>query len=127
MWTIRWSENIVVLKSAKDTMKLINNIHCDHLNVQPIIVQVESSLGDLMLIGVGNESYSIIDYFPHNKNYSLSPQGENDGNDIVSFYIGDDESQFYTKDTIKYQTALEILEYFLTTDALLEKISWVYD
>ncbi len=39
--------------------------------------------------------------------------------------MGDDESEFYIRETVKYQTALEILKYFLTNNTVPENIVWI--
>ncbi len=127
MWTIRWDENQAASDSAEDVIEIINCIHCTYINRFPVIVQIESNSKDEILIGVGNEQYSIIDYFPVSQSYSMSPEGENEGDDIITFYLGDDESEFYIKDTIKYDTALKILKSFLTDNTLLTEINWVID
>lgn len=75
------------------------------------------------MIGVGNEEYSIIDYFPDSQSCSMSPEGD----DIIAFYLGDDESELYIKDTIKYDTALKILKSFLTDNTLITEINWIID
>lgn len=127
MWTIRWDENQATSDSVEDVIEIINSIHCTYINRFPVIVQIESNSKDEILIGVGNEQYSIIDYFPVSYSYSMSPEGENEGDDIITFYLGDDESEFYIKDTIKYDTALKILKSFLTDNTLLTEINWIID
>ena len=127
MWTIRWDENQAASDSAEDVIEIINCIHCTYINRFPVIVQIESNSKDEILIGVGNEQYSIIDYFPVSQSYSMSPECQYEGDDIITFYLGDDESEFYIKDTIKYDTALKILKSFLTDNTLLTEINWVID
>lgn len=127
MWIIRWDENEVTSESVEGVIEIINSIHRTYINRFPVIVQIESSSKDMILIGVGNEQYSIIDYFPDSESYSMSPEGENEGDDIITFYTGDDESEFYIKDTIKYNTTLKILKSLLTDNTLIAEINWLVD
>lgn len=127
MWTIRWDENEAISESVEGVIETVNSIHRTYINRFPVIVQIESSSGNMILFGVGNEQYSVIDYFPVNQGHSMSPEGENEGDDIITFYLGDDESEYYIKDTIKYDTALKILKSFLTDNTLLTEINWIID
>lgn len=127
MWTIRWNKNEAISESVEGVIEIINSIHRTYINRFPVIVQIETSSGDMILIGVGNEEYSIIDYFPDSQSCSMSPEGENEGDDIIAFYLGNDESEFYIKDTIKYDTALKILKSFLSNNTLLTEINWIID
>lgn len=127
MWTIRWDENEAISESVEGVIEIVNSIHRAYINRFPVIVQIETSSGDMILIGVGNEEYSIIDYFPDSQSCSMSPEGENEGDDIIAFYLGNDESEFYIKDTIKFDTALTILKSLLTDNTLLAGINWLVD
>lgn len=127
MWTIRWDENEAISESVEGVIETVNSIHRTYINRFPVIVQIESSSGNMILFGVGNEQYSVIDYFLVSQGHSMSPEGENEGDDIITFYLGDDESEYYIKDTIKYDTALKILKSFLTDNTLLTEINWIID
>ena len=127
MWILRWDKNEAIAESAEGVIGIINSIHRIYINRFPVIVQIESDSGDMILIGVGNEQYSIIDYFPDSESYSMTPEGENENDGIITFYLGEDESEFYIKDTIKYDTALKILTGFLTDNTLLTEINWIFD
>ena len=114
MWLVRWNDKTSALSNTEDVLNTIKNLHNTYLGLDPIIVQIENPYGDLMMIGLGNSQYSIVNYYPINSNYSLFPKGENKEDGTICFYMGDDESEFYIRDTIHYKTAIKILECFFS-------------
>lgn len=127
MWIVRWNDKTSSLSSTDDVLNTIKSLHNTYLELDPIIVQIENPVGDLIMIGLGNSQYSIVNYYPINSNYSLFPKGEYTEDGTICFYMGDDESEFYIRDTIHYETAIKILECFLANGNIYKTIEWQRD
>lgn len=128
MWTIYWDDKQLLLDTVEKVMDIVDKLNKEYIEKQPILIRVETDLGDIMCMGIGNrEGYSVIDFFPFDNGSSKSVEGENVGNGVVCFDMGGYESEFKISNTIKYRTALDILRYFLEENTLDGKVNWIDD
>ncbi len=128
MWKVYWDDQLVSLYDDKDILKLIEKLNNEYLNKNPIIVRIENDSGDTLCIGIGNEKeYSFVDYISYDGYIAKHAEEENVGDDIICFNMGDYESEFYSNETVKYQTALMILKHYLLNNSLDNRVKWIDD
>lgn len=128
MWTIYWNSESISVDNSREVFEIIDRLNLEYKKKTPIFVQVENSAGDRMCIGIGNnEEYSFINYFPFDGSSSKHVEGENEGNEVTCFYMGDYESEFYIDETIKYQTALNVLRAYVLNNILDKTVEWIED
>lgn len=128
MWTIYWNDKSIPADNVQKICEIIDKLNLEYVDKKPIIVRVENDSGDTMCICIGNkEGYSFMDYISCDGCTAKHIKGENVGDDIISFHMGEYESEFYIRDTIKYQTALKALRFFLLYNTLDTEIEWEDD
>ncbi len=127
MCTIYWDDNFISIDD-KEVVNFIEKLNKTYLKIKPIIIQVEKNNGDTMCIGIGNHAdYSVINYYSNDDGISKSVEGENEGSEVICFYMGDYESEFYIYETIQYKTALNILSTFVLQNILDKTVEWIDD
>ena len=128
MWKVCWEDKSKLLHDRKEVLELIEKLNEEYLDQGSIIVRVENDSGDTLCMGIGNKKgYSFIDYISHDGYMAKRAEGENVGDDIISFNMGGYESEFYISETIKYQTALAILKQYLLNNSLDNQVKWIDD
>lgn len=128
MWKVYWDNKSVSLYEEKEVLELIDKLNNEYLDKNSQIVCIENDSGDTLCIGIGNrKEHSFIDYISYDGYIAKHVEGENVGDDILSFNMGSYESEFYISETIKYQTALTILKQYLLNNSLDDQVKWIDD
>ena len=128
MWTIYWNSESISVDNAREVFEVIDRLNLEYNKKNPIFAQVENTVGDRMCIGIGNcEEYSFINFFAFDGSSSKHVEGENEGNEVICFYMGDYESEFYINETIKYKTAVNVLRTYVLDNTLDNAIEWIDD
>ena len=128
MWIMYWNAESTSVDDAQEVFEIIDKLNLEYIKKEPIFVQVENANGDRMCIGIGSyEEYSFINFFPYDGASSKHVEGENEGNEVICFYMGEYESEFYISETIKYQTAINVLRTFVLDNTLDKAVEWIDD
>src|SRR3954469_17688765 len=93
MWSIQWKDGEQHAVTSLDHLNtILDDLWAAHGEHNPILVQLKSQAGDLMMIGVAGER-AVLDYAPASRWPSQHSVGNIDCDGTIPFMMGIHESQ----------------------------------
>jgi hypothetical protein len=129
MWKIQWSsDDVACVNSIRELDPLLDRLHEEHQDVQPILATVEStSNGDSLAIGLGRPQ-SVLTFVPGSGDPPyFSSVGDGEGDEVLEFSFMGDLSEIPVRNAVPIAVARQAMREFIETGALSKKVRWEQD
>ena len=126
MWTVQWKDNEPHEASSLEQLnRMLDDVAADHNENNPVLAQLQSPTGEIMMVGVGG-ALSVLDDIAAGGWPAQHSVGE-PTDDTISYRMGSYDSVMPKAYAIPYELAREAVEYFYRTGGLLERVTWEND
>ena len=128
MWKLNWEDNTGTIDEYTELHQTLEDLNNEYKNKRPVFVQIQNYKDDCMCIGIGEpRGYSFVEYYSGDGMLTKHVEGENAGDETVVFFMGDSETELFAKDTIRFETALKIVDEFSHNNTVADFVNWIDD
>ena len=126
MWTVQWKDNEPKEVASVDQLnRILDEAAADHDDTNPVLVQVQSPTGEIMMIGIGGK-LSVLDHIAVGGWPAQHSVGE-PTEDTIPYMMGSYDSEMPKAYAIPHELARNAIEHFYHTGLLLKDVAWEND
>jgi hypothetical protein len=126
MWTIQWMDNEPhEIMNTEQLNHLLDELEADHNEDNPILVQIQSPNGEILMIGIGGE-LSVLNHIATG-GWPAQHSVGNEMEDTIPYRMGSYDSEMPKSDAIPQELARKTVNHFYKTGQLLEDVTWEND
>jgi hypothetical protein len=127
MWTIQWKDNEPhPVESIEDLDRLLDQLSLSHDHQHPILVQLKSPKGELLMIGIGGHQ-NVLDHIAVGGWPAQHSVGDAEAEGTIPYMMGSYESEMPKAYAIPAALARRAIEHFFQTGTLLSDVHWEDD
>jgi Immunity protein Imm1 len=126
VWSLQWNDNErhEVLK-VEDLNRMLDEVAADHDEKNPVLVQVQSPTGEILMIGIGGK-LSVLDHIAAGGWPAQHSVGD-PTKETIAYRMGSYDSEMPKAYAIPCKIARKAVEHFYRTGRLLEDVTWEND
>jgi len=126
MWSLQWKDNERhEVLSVEELNRMLDKVAADHDEKNPVLVQVRSPIGEILMIGIGGE-LSVLDHIAAAgwpARHSVGDPTE----ETIAYRMGSYDSEMPKAYAIPYEIARKAVEHFYRTGHVLGDVTWEND
>lgn len=123
---MQWEDNEShVVRTVEQLDRMLEQVGTSHDDNNPVLVQIRSPTGAIMMVGIGGE-LSVIDHIPAS-GWPAQHSVGNPTDETIPYRLGSHDSPMPKAYAIRRELARKAIEYFYRTEQLLNDITWEND
>ena len=127
MWTVQWRDSEPhAVSSLEQLNRLLDEVQTTHDEANPVLVQVRSPTGEILMIGIGGE-LCVLDHIAAGGWPARHSVGNPDAEGSIPYRMGSYDSEIPKTDAIPRDLARKAVEHFYHSGQLLEDVTWEND
>lgn len=127
MWTIQWKDNEPhTVESCEHLNGLLDELSSAHSSQRPILVQLRSPSGEVMMIGLGGDK-CVLDHIAASGWPAQHSVGDAEAEGTIPYMMGSYDSEMPKAYAIPTILARRAIDHFFRAGTLLADVCWEED